>query len=195
MIASRDASLLETSDMSTVHVFAEKYPNKPAVVFSDGSKSITYAELEARSRRLGNLLRRLGCEPGDGVVLLMANEEWFYDVFWAAMRTGLYFTPVNWHLQQGEVRYIVENCDAKVLITSARFAEVAEAVSKDIPRLKSRLVFGGDVTGFTRAETALRDVPADAPLEDAREGAMMLYSSGTTGYPKACASRSRCACR
>jgi len=170
--------------MSTVHVFAEQYPTKPAVVFSDGSATITYAELEARSRRLGNLLRRLGCEPGDGVVLLMANEEWFYDVFWAAMRTGLYFTPVNWHLQQAEIRYIVENCDANVLMTSTRFADVATAVSNGIPRLKHRLVFGGDVPGFTRAETALTDIPVGAPLEDAREGALMLYSSGTTGYPK-----------
>ena len=170
--------------MSTVHVFAQKYPDKPAVALSDGSKTITYAELETRSRRLGQLFRRLDCRPGDGVVLLMGNEEWFYDVFWAAMRTGLYFTPVNWHLQQAEIRYIVENCDAKVFVTSARFAEVAESVSKDLPRLRQRLVFGGDVPGFTRVETALEEIPAAAPLEDAREGALMLYSSGTTGYPK-----------
>jgi acyl-CoA synthetase (AMP-forming)/AMP-acid ligase II len=94
--------------MSTVSVWAEELPGKPAVVFDDGEKVITYAQLEQRSRRLAHLFRNMGCVPGDGVVVLMANEEWFFDVYWAAMRSGLYFTPINWHLQQNEVRYIVE---------------------------------------------------------------------------------------
>jgi fatty-acyl-CoA synthase len=114
----------------------------------------------------------------------MGNEEWFFDVYWGAMRTGLYFTPINWHLQQNEIRYIVENCDARVLVTSAHFADVAAAITADAPRLQHKLVFGGDIEGFTRAEALLAQIPEDAPLEDAREGALMLYSSGTTGYPK-----------
>jgi acyl-CoA synthetase (AMP-forming)/AMP-acid ligase II len=170
--------------MSTVHVSATAFPDKPAVVLGNGDKTITYSELEQRSRRLANLLRQLGCKQRDGVVLLMDNEEWFFDVYWAAMRSGLYFTPINWHLQQNEIRYIVENCDAKVFVTSAQFAGVAPVVTDGVSRLEHRLVFGGEVPGFTRAEHALDTIPADAPLDDAREGALMLYSSGTTGYPK-----------
>jgi acyl-CoA synthetase (AMP-forming)/AMP-acid ligase II len=170
--------------MSTVHVIAEKFPDKPAVVFGDGDLTITYAELERRSRRLANALRRLGCERGDGVVLLMGNEEWLFDVYWAAMRSGLYFTPINWHLQQNEIRYIVENCDAKVFVTSAQFADVAPVVTSGVPHLAHRLVYGGDIEGFDRTEKAVAAVSPDAPLDDAREGALMLYSSGTTGYPK-----------
>jgi acyl-coenzyme A synthetase/AMP-(fatty) acid ligase len=52
-----------------------------------------------------------------------------------------------------------------------------------LPKL-SRLVFGGDIDGCMRAEPALEAIPADLPLEGQREGALMLYSSGTTGYPK-----------
>src|SRR6187399_3149742 len=127
--------------MSTVHVSAERFPDKPAVIFGNGEKTITYAELERRSRRFANALRALGCKLGDGVAVLMGNEEWFFDVYWGAMRTGLYFTPINWHLQQNEIRYIVENCDARVLVTSAHFAEVAAAITADAPRLQHKLVF------------------------------------------------------
>jgi acyl-CoA synthetase (AMP-forming)/AMP-acid ligase II len=170
--------------MSTVHVSAEKFPDKLAVVFAGGGPTITYAELERRSRRLANLFLQLGCGPGDGVALLMGNEEWYFDVYWAAMRGGMHFTPINWHLQAQEIRYIVENCDAKIFVTSAQFIDVAPAAIASAPRAAIKLVYGGDIDGFMRAESALDDVPPDAPLDDPREGALMLYSSGTTGYPK-----------
>ena len=92
--------------------FAAKAPDRPAVIYGDGEHIETYGELEARSRRLGVLLRRFGLAPGDCVAVLGGNDDWFFDLFWACHRTGLYFTPVNWHLQRDEVQYIVENCDA-----------------------------------------------------------------------------------
>ncbi len=170
--------------MSTISVQAERHPDKPAVIFGNGETQLTYAELERRSRRLAHLLRALGLEHGDGIALLMANEDPFYDVYWAAMRSGLYFTPVNWHLHDDEIRYIADNCDAKVFLASARFAKIAASATSDLPKLRARIAFEGEIEGFRRIEDAIADVPEDAPLEGQMEGGTMLYSSGTTGYPK-----------
>jgi acyl-coenzyme A synthetase/AMP-(fatty) acid ligase len=154
------------------------------VIYGDGEHVETYGELEARSRRLGHLLRRFGLEPGDCVAVLGGNEDWFFDLYWACHRTGLYFTPVNWHLQRDEVQYIVENCDAKAFLAHPRFADTALAVAKALPRLAVSASVGGAIPGLVSLEDALADVPVDAPLEEELEGSVMLYSSGTTGRPK-----------
>jgi acyl-CoA synthetase (AMP-forming)/AMP-acid ligase II len=167
-----------------VHVVAEKRPDKPAVVFGNGETVLSYGELESRSRRLGLLLRRAGLETGDGIALLMGNEDSFYDVFWAAMRTGLYFTPINWHLHPDEVLYIVENSDARVFFASPTFSRVAAEVGARLPSEVRRIALGGEIEGFERVEELLAEVPEHAPLERPLEGALMLYSSGTTGQPK-----------
>jgi acyl-CoA synthetase (AMP-forming)/AMP-acid ligase II len=169
--------------MSTPIRFAETAPERPAVIFGNGEFVETYAELEQRSRRLAHALRALGLSAGDGLALLLGNEDEFFDIYWAATRIGLYFIPVNWHLQPSEVGYIVENSDARVLLASARFAKAA-AEATSAPNLRHRIALHGPVEGFRSYEDLLADIPVDAPLEGQFEGSVMLYSSGTTGKPK-----------
>ncbi len=170
--------------MTTPAVFAAKDPNRPAVVFGDGEFVETYGELEERSRRIAVLLRQAGLEPGDGVAALIANDDEFYDLFWACHRAGLYFTPVNWHLQEDEVRYIVDNCDARAFVAHARFADVASTVASKVDRLVATLSIGSAIEGFDPLDERLAEIPADARLDEELEGFTMLYSSGTTGRPK-----------
>jgi len=169
--------------MSTVAAIAQKNPDKPALIYGNGETVETYGQLEQRSRRIGHLLRQIGLEPGDGIAAYLANDVEFFDLYWACHRVGLYFTPVNWHLQEDEIQYIVDNCDAKALFAHARFAELAQRVASRSPKLKERFAVGGQIGGFRSLEQALSDVP-DAPLADELEGSVMLYSSGTTGKPK-----------
>jgi acyl-CoA synthetase (AMP-forming)/AMP-acid ligase II len=170
--------------LSTIATHAAKDPERVALVFGNGESRVTFGELERRSRRLGHLLRRRGLAPGDCVAVLIGNEEPFFDVLWACHRVGLYFTPINWHLQEDEVRYIADDCDADALFASAQFAEVAARGAPRCARLRARFACGGDVPAFESLESALAEVPEDAPLEGEREGSIMLYSSGTTGRPK-----------
>ncbi|MCG8592742.1 MAG: acyl-CoA synthetase [Proteobacteria bacterium] len=170
--------------MTTVATIAENHPDRPAIIYGDGEHIETYGELEARSRRLGQLFRQAGLEPGDGVAVYLGNDDSFFDLFWACHRTGLYFIPVNWHLQEDEVAYIVDNCDAKALVANADFGDVAARVALQVPKLTLRLAVGGAIAGFEDLEAQLSAVPEDAPLENQLEGSVMLYSSGTTGRPK-----------
>ena len=168
----------------SIIAFAEQAPDRVALVYGNGESRETYAELEARSRRVAHLLRAWGFREGDSLAVLLGNDDEFFDIYWAAMRLGLYFTPVNWHLQADEVRYVVDNCEASAVFASEKFAKLAAEAAAGAPKLARKVALHGAIEGFQPFEEVLADAPEDAPLDDQREGSVMLYSSGTTGRPK-----------
>jgi acyl-CoA synthetase (AMP-forming)/AMP-acid ligase II len=153
-------------------------------VFGNGETVLSYGDLERRSRQAALVLRACGLEPGDGIALLVGNEDPFYDLYWAAMRSGFYFTPINWHCQGEEVRYIIDNSDARVFMASPVYAEAAAEAAAGLPARIRRFSLGGEIEGFEPFEERLAEVGENAPLPNPLEGALMLYSSGTTGLPK-----------
>lgn len=162
-------------------------PDRAAVVMAGSGRILTYAELEDRSARVANVLRASGLAPGDAVALLSDNTPEAFEVYWAALRSGLYVTAVNSHLTAAEVAYIVNDCGARALIVSARLGDlpgnVLSLVHEQIHDVVVRLAYAGDVPGFDNYEVAVAAasdaVPVDQPC-----GADILYTSGTTGRPK-----------
>jgi long-chain acyl-CoA synthetase len=168
--------------------WAQVTPDKPAVVMAgadphDPAELVTYRQLDDRSTRLARLWQEAGLRPGDGVALLMENQLRFFEVIWAAMRSGLRVTPVNRYLTADEAAYIVNDCDARAIVTSKAMAAVATELVAMTPGCKLRLSVDGLVDGYDSYEDALERVPAE-PLDDEPLGQLMLYSSGTTGRPK-----------
>jgi long-chain acyl-CoA synthetase len=163
---------------------ASAHPDRPAVVMAESGVTITFAELDERSNRLAHLLRASGLRRGDHIALLMENHPRFLEVVWAALRSGLYITAVNSHLTAEEVTYIVGDCEAQVLVTSAKLAPVAGDLAWDeLSRVHTRLMVDGAIDGFEAYEDAVAAHPA-TPIDDESSGTTMLYSSGTTGRPK-----------
>ena len=160
-----------------------RHGDKPAVVVAGSGALLTYAELDDRSTRLARLFDEAGLVPGDHVAVLLGNELAYFDAVWAALRSGLYLTPINWHLGPTEAGYIIEDCEATALITSSDMAEVVEQLGPYSGRLRLRLSAGGGVDGYRDLDEALEHTPGQ-PRADEREGQLMLYSSGTTGRPK-----------
>jgi acyl-CoA synthetase (AMP-forming)/AMP-acid ligase II len=144
---------------------------------------VTWKELEDASNRGAQLFRSLGLRRGDHIAILLENHPDFFKIAWAAQRSGLYYTPISWRLQPQEVEYIVNNCEARVFITSNARRDVAEPLVDRMPGVTHRYMLDGAVPGFESWELALAGQPA-RPIADQAEGASMLYSSGTTGYPK-----------
>ncbi len=163
-------------------IHALTQPDKVAVVRPATGERLTYRTLDERANRLAQLLRAEGLEVGDGVALFLENHLNYFDVVWACMRAGLYLTPINTHLAASEAAYIVDNCDAKVLIASAALPASAE-LGRLSKGLKLNLAIGGAIDGFDDYEAALAASSAD-PLQQEHLGSMMIYSSGTTGRPK-----------
>jgi acyl-CoA synthetase (AMP-forming)/AMP-acid ligase II len=146
--------------------------------------AVTYAELDAASNRLAQSLYARGLRFGDHVAFYLENSPRFLEVCWAAQRSGLRYTPINFHLSGEEVAYIVADCDAKAFITSTGHGEAALAPPAHLPEsVRTRLVIGGPLAGYERYEEAVAAQPS-TPLADEIEGIAMLYSSGTTGRPK-----------
>jgi len=146
-------------------------------------KVVTYGELDARSNRCARLFRSLGLRPGDSIAFCLENHPRFFEIAWAAQRSGLYYTPVSSRLTPGEIAYIVNDCGARVFLTSAHKADEAAGVRAQIPQATARLMLDGAADGYASYEDALRSESPEA-LADEREGQDMLYSSGTTGRPK-----------
>lgn len=166
-----------------LETWAAKNPEADALIFAERGLRISYGELEAASNRVAHLLRAKGLKSGDGVAVLLRNQPEFFAIYWGAMRAGLYFTPINWHLAADEIAYIVENSDAKALFVAAELGEAAAGLGEAASGLAARVAVGGPIAGFLDYEGEVAAQPA-TPIADQGEGAHMLYSSGTTGRPK-----------
>jgi long-chain acyl-CoA synthetase len=155
----------------------------PAVIMADSGEIVTYAELDERSKRFAQLLRAGGLMPGDHIAVLLENHPRYFEVVWGAQRAGLYTTPINWHLKADEAGYIVEDCSATVLVTSAALGGIAKELEPRLGHVAIRLMMDGTVGGYASYEESCAGFPAEV-LDEEFEGALMFYSSGTTGQPK-----------
>src|ERR1700683_3042582 len=112
---------------------AERQPDKAAVVMAASGETVTYRQLDQRSNRLAALLWDRGLRPGDAIAFSLENNARFFEVVWAAQRSGLYSTPVTSRLTADETAYIVADCGAKVLVASAARPELADALTHRLP--------------------------------------------------------------
>jgi acyl-CoA synthetase (AMP-forming)/AMP-acid ligase II len=150
---------------------------------ANSAEVVTYAQLEARSNQLAHLLFERGLRRGDHMAVLVENHPRYFEVLWAALRSGIYVTPINWHLGHEEAGYIISDCGARALVTTAKFAHLASLLEPYLERVATRLSIGGEIEGFELYEDAISAHPT-TPLDMEFSGAVMFYSSGTTGRPK-----------
>ncbi|TVS16217.1 MAG: acyl-CoA synthetase [Gammaproteobacteria bacterium] len=164
-------------------IHAANHPDKPALIMAGTGQTISYAELEATSNRGAHLFRSLGLKAGDHIAFMLENHPGFLPLCWAAHRAGLYYTAISYRLQEDEVAYILEDCEAQVFITSKAQAKLAGRLRPNMACVKHCYMLDGTIHGFESWEAAIASQPT-TPIEDETEGADMLYSSGTTGRPK-----------
>jgi long-chain acyl-CoA synthetase len=162
---------------------AQKTPERAAYVMARSGHSVTFGELDARSNQAARALRELGLRKGDAIALCLENHPRFFELCWAAQRSGLQYTAISSRLTAPEVEYIVKDCGARVFVTSQRMREVADALSGPLAALDARLMMDGSAEDYESYESAC-SAQSTEPLPDECEGSDMLYSSGTTGRPK-----------
>ncbi|HEY0986741.1 MAG TPA: AMP-binding protein, partial [Kofleriaceae bacterium] len=147
------------------------------------NKAITYGELDARSNQGAQLFRSLGLDAGAHIALLMENRLEFMEICWAAQRSGLYYTAISCFLTREEIAYIVADCGARLVITSAKYADVVAGLVRDAPDAPRYYIVDEPRPGFHAWSAAIAAQPA-TPIANQAAGQDMLYSSGTTGRPK-----------
>jgi long-chain acyl-CoA synthetase len=144
----------------------------------------TGTEVLGRGTRLAGGLRRLGLEEGGVVAVLLRNDPIFADVVFACRTAGVYYCPINWHFTAEEVRFLLEDSGARVLIVDADLLEPVRAV---IPAGVTVLTVNGAGNGTAADAIAYESwldaqLPYDGPRVAPR--GHLAYTSGTTGRPK-----------
>ncbi|GGE01932.1 acyl-CoA synthetase [Polymorphobacter glacialis] len=159
-------------------VHAEATPDRLAIIMAGSGQVMTYAELEARSNQVAQLLRSHGLKRGDTVAIMMSNGIDYLPVCWGAQRAGLVYVAMSTKLTADEAGYILSDSGARIVFASAGLAAVVAGGD-----VLARYVTGGAVAGFDDLDTALAAMPVER-IADESAGRDMLYSSGTTGRPK-----------
>jgi acyl-CoA synthetase (AMP-forming)/AMP-acid ligase II len=163
--------------------FIDTHGDKPAVIMAGSGFTQTFAELDAAANRLSRLLHGAGLRPGDHVALCMENHDRYLEVLWGCHYAGVVYTATSSRLTSRELSYILNDCGARVFITSKYKADQAAEIVADTPGVELRLMLDGTIDGYESYEAAVAAQPAE-PLAERMAGTDMLYSSGTTGMPK-----------
>lgn len=157
-------------------------PERTAIQSGETGRAFTYAELHRQSCALASVLRdRFGVARGDRVACVAQNELEYVSLFFATQRLGAILIPVNFRFTASEVAHIVQDSGAKLVIAEQMFWDNVSAL-----KAQTRLWC------FDGAESLMEACGANSPhvfldLEMAAEfedPAMILYTSGTTGFPK-----------
>jgi fatty-acyl-CoA synthase len=176
--------LLTLADAVAAH--ARLTPTRLAV--RDSQRSLTYAQLGARTNRLANALLALGLQPGDRVALLAYNCAEWIEIYAGLAAAGLVAVPINFRLTPPEIAYIVEHSEARAVIAQDELTDRFDTIRAGLPVTPGAYVAFGRTrpAGWQVYESLLETAAATPPGVAVRPGDMsaLMYTSGTTGKPK-----------
>ncbi|MGD1913184.1 MAG: class I adenylate-forming enzyme family protein, partial [Rivularia sp. (in: cyanobacteria)] len=158
------------------------FPNKPAIIFE--GKYFTYKHLNEIVNRAANALNGIGIQRGERVGLFLPNIPEFIISYLAIQKIGAIAVSINISLQEDEVMFILDDCQATALITTPKLCE--KVPQADLPYLQHLLI----TEGKSNAGISLDDLMSESSSEaravimQKDEPAAILYTSGTTGFPK-----------
>jgi long-chain acyl-CoA synthetase len=160
------------------------YPRKEALVF--GATRLSYRQFDEASNRIANALIGLGVAPGDRVAILAQNCHQYQIAEFGILKAGAAVVPINFRLNAGEIRSILDHAGARTVITSDDYLDLLEPLLGGAESARDWISITAPTSralAFDRiAAEASADPPSVRPRED--DLAFIFYTSGTTGRPK-----------
>ena len=190
-VTAEDLGIPETFNAADYFVDRHVREGRAAkVAIACGGQQVTYQEVAERVNRVGGALRgQLGVRAEERVLLLLLDGPEFVYAFFGAMKIGAVPLPVNTLWQSPDYQYVLNDSRARVAVVSDALLPLAQAIPREkLPDLE-HLVVAGDAPAGTRALVDLLDDGAaltEAAATSRDDAALWLYSSGSTGSPKAC---------
>lgn len=166
---------------------AVRYAKKEAISFKE--KRFTYAEFNERINQLSHALQEEGIQKGDKVAFMLYNCNELFEIIFACSKIGAIFVPINSRFIGREIKHVLDNSEASVLIYDIRFEnEVDKALAEDTS-VKKSVPVGGDAKRSYEYESMIADKSMEEPVPDVplveSDHICYLYTGGTTGLPKA----------
>ncbi len=166
-------------------------PPRPALLWrgADGaSLRLSYADVARASNRFAHLLRSLGVAAGDPVVVMLPKVPEWQIALVGALEAGCLVIPSSTILRPKDIEYRMNHSGSVAVVTTPEQAAAVDEVRAKTPTLKHRLLLGGARDGWLDLEAALAAQPDDTAARHetrASDPALVYYTSGTTGPPKA----------
>ncbi len=162
---------------------ARQVASKAALIHGD--RTLTFAELDATSDRLAAALARRGIARGDRVTLFMPNSIEYVIAFYATLKAGGVVNPINALSKEREVRFQVDDSEAKAVLVHEALWPVVEPIRAALGQGRLLARTGAATEGVTRFDDLAAE-PGRAPAmaTDLDDLAALPYTSGTTGFPK-----------
>ncbi len=168
-----------------LHRALQQHPRRMAVRCA--GRQLDWRTLTDRVARLAGVLQDRGLQPGDRVAVLAQNSDWCIEAFMAVWWAGGVVCPLNTRWSSAELLHGLQDGQSRLLLVDGNFAAQAEALLPKAPDLCAVLFMGDGHAppGMARAQDLMATT---APAEDVRLGgdalAIILYTGGTTGFPK-----------
>ncbi|MDZ4729770.1 MAG: AMP-binding protein [Xanthomonadales bacterium] len=161
---------------------AEIAPERCAVEHLLSGLVLNYGELNERTGRTAALLKSMGLQPGSRLVLLCRNRIEFFELLFACARLQAILVPLNWRMPASELKLLIEDCGAQMLLHGAEDTTAAKALAGEALVVVDIDATGG--TGFAARRDAQQSLTGHSAW-NTDDTWYLLYTSGTTGKPKA----------
>ncbi|MFX1374512.1 MAG: class I adenylate-forming enzyme family protein [Promethearchaeota archaeon] len=165
---------------------AEIYKDKVFLFWKD--TTVSYTQLNEFTNKVANFLYDLGIRKGDKVSVYLPNMLEYVYLYLGIPKIGAVTGPVNALFKAREVKFVVDHSEAKILVTIPQFMEVVNEIKNDLPNLKHVIVIGEPVENtlnfWELMESASTKAPPKVKIKEKEDIAAILYTSGTTGFPK-----------
>ena len=173
----------------TLSMYAQSQPGKPGVIDDKPDGTVvtwTYAELEAQSNRVANVLLSLGAGPGTKVLWCGPNSPEVVAVMNATRKIGAVAVPLNYRLTAEEALYVINHSDAEVAYVDYEHAPMFAALEDQLEKVRHIIAVGGPAPAAMLTDADIAAASAGVPDvgDAAGAGGTMIYTSGTTGKPK-----------
>lgn len=168
-----------------LHRAVQQFPQRTATVF--GERRHAFHALADRVARLARILRAQGLQQGDRVAVLAQNSDRYVEAFLAVWWAGAAVNPVNTRWSVPEIVFSLQDCQSSLLLVDEVYASQAAAVAVQVPCLRAVLYIGdGEApAGMLPAEVLIgRSEPLPDAVRQGNDLAAILYTGGTTGFPK-----------